>query len=108
MIESETFNHIKNLIDKKDVLVSSHGYDELANDGILVTEIIAGMSNAVAIEDYPDFWKGPAVLVLLKDKRGKAVHCVWGIPKGKFRPAVLVTAYYPDPDKWNENFTRRL
>jgi hypothetical protein len=35
------------------------------------------------------------------------VHAVWGIPKGATGPAVLVTAYRPDPSRWSEDFMRR-
>ena len=35
------------------------------------------------------------------------LHVVWGIPKGHDGPAVLVTAYRPDPKRWNETFTER-
>ncbi len=34
-------------------------------------------------------------------------NTVWGIPKGHDKPAVLVTAYSPDPEKWDEEFLRR-
>jgi len=30
-----------------------------------------------------------------------------GINASEAAPAVLITAYRPDPDKWNEDFTRR-
>jgi hypothetical protein len=32
--------------------VSDHGYDELANDGILAQEVLAGLDAAIVIEDY--------------------------------------------------------
>ena len=35
------------------------------------------------------------------------IHAVWGIPKGHATPAVLVTAYRPDPSRWEDGFTRR-
>ncbi len=35
------------------------------------------------------------------------VHAVWGVPKGTDYPAVLVTAYRPDPGKWTEDFLGR-
>lgn len=104
---SKTLEKIQGLAENSDILISEHGYDELSNDNLTVREIVAGVKNAVLVEDYPNYPKGAAVLVLQKDSAGNPVHSVWGIPKGHNRPAVLVTAYYPDPQRWNDTFTER-
>jgi len=106
-MQSQTLIIIKKLIALKNVLISSHGYDELAEDGLFVSDIINSISEAVVVEDYPDAYKGPSVLLLQKDRNGNPIHTVWGIPKNKTEPAVLITAYIPSEEKWDKTFTRR-
>ena len=70
-------------------------------------EVLGGIVDAALVEEYPDYPKGPCVLVLQKDKTGLPIHVVWGIPKGHDKPAVLITAYRPDPERWDESFMKR-
>jgi hypothetical protein len=104
---SKLYSEIIELIKKGEVLISSHGYDELADDKILLRDIIETIDEAVVIKEYPDYLKGPCVLVLQKDRIGKPVHVVWGIPNKTNSHAVLVTAYRPEHERWNDDFTRR-
>ena len=103
----ETLSRIIGLVAAQDVRISEHGYDELAEDRISVADILDGVSTGLVIEDYPDYPKGRSVLVLQLDHDGESIHAVWGIPKGFDRPAVLVTAYRPDPGRWDAKFMER-
>lgn len=103
-------NTLKKIIDlsiNKDLRISEHGYDELANDDLTAREVVSGLLDAVLIEDYPDYNKGASVLVLQKDKNDQPIHVVWGIPKGYENPAVLITAYRPDPTLWDKSLMER-
>jgi len=104
---SKTLENIKALICKSEVRISDHGYDELSSDNLLAREIVEGVSEAVVIEDYPDYPKGSCVLALQKDREQRPIHVVWGIPKGHSSPAVLITAYRPDPEIWEDDYLRR-
>jgi len=105
---SRTLQLIKELVARGEIRISEHGYDELAADDISVQDILSGVAAADLVEDYPDYFKGPSVLVLQKDPDGLPIHVVWGIPKGAGTPAVVVTAYRPEKDKWSDDFKTRL
>lgn len=104
---SRTLERVFKLVSRGEVLISEHGYDELTADDILWSDILAGLREAVVVDDYPDYPKGPCVLVLQKDATGSPIHVVWGIPRGESAPAVLVTGYRPDPLRWSEDFLRK-
>ena len=105
---SQTLQLIQQLVARGEVRISEHGYDELSVDNISVRDILSGVPDAVLVEDYPEYFKGPCVLVLQRNPSGTPVHVVWGIPKGATTPAVVVTAYRPQTDKWSEDLKTRL
>jgi Domain of unknown function (DUF4258) len=103
----DTLAKVKMLVAQGKVRISEHGYDELADDDILAIDVLDGVQFASGVEDYPEFHKGPSVLVLQRDATGKPIHVLWGIPKDHAEPAVVVTAYRPDPRRWSGDFMRR-
>jgi len=105
---SQTLQLIQQLVARSEIRISEHGYDELSADNISVSDILHGVADAILIEDYPGYVKGPCVLVLQRDPAGPPIHVVWGIPKRATTPAVVVTAYRPQADKWSEDFKTRL
>jgi hypothetical protein len=104
---SELVEQVRTLIRAGEIRISEHGYDELAEDDLTVRELLAGIDEMVVVEEYPDYPKGSCALVLQRDRNGGPVHVVWGVPKGYDKPAVLVTAYRPDPARWDKTFTKR-
>jgi hypothetical protein len=71
---SQTLLSVRQLVDKGKLRISEHGYNELAADGLFAGEIIDGITKAEVVEDYPDYAKGPCVLVLQKNPEGSPVH----------------------------------
>ena len=92
---SQTLERIRELVTRREVQISDHGYDELADDDLFVNDILAGLADAVVVEDYPSYHKGPCVLVLKRDGQDQAVHVVWGIPKAEPSPAVIYSDGVP-------------
>jgi hypothetical protein len=104
---SNTLARVQALARRGEVRISEHGYDQLAADGFVIADALSGLDHAVVVEDYADFAKGPCVLVLQQDRGGKPIHVVWGIPKDREGPAVMITAYRPDPARWSSDFLER-
>jgi len=104
---SEILRRIQTLVLAGDVRVSDHGYEELSKDAILVEDAVSGITAAVLVEKYPERFRGPSVLTLQHDANGHPIHVVWAIPADERRPAILVTAYRPDPNLWDDAFRQR-
>ena len=104
---SATLARVQQLVAHGEVRISDHGYEEFAADGIVARDVVAGISTALVVEDYPDAARGPSVLVLQHGADGLPIHILWGIPAGKAGPAVVITGYRPDAERWSENFLER-
>jgi hypothetical protein len=78
---SEFLERVRALIRAGDVQISEHGYDELAEDGLTVREVLSGFQDAMVVEEYLNYPKGPCVLLLQKDRTGAPIHVYMGYPK---------------------------
>lgn len=96
---SETLRRVQALVLRGAYIVSRHGFRELAADDIVADDAVSGITSAIVVEDYPDSRKEPSVLVFERDRNGRPIHVVWGVPKGSGAPAILVTAYRPAPER---------
>ncbi len=84
MTDSLLTPKIIELVKREDFRISEHALDALLEDNLGRKEVIATSETAETIEDYPEFGKGPAVLLLQTTSDGSIIHTVWGIPRAQF------------------------
>jgi hypothetical protein len=104
---SEVLARVQLLVGRGDIATSVHDFRELAADGILLDDVTGGVTVAIVVEEYPEAFKGPSVLVLQRDRNGMPLHILWGIQQDADGPATIVTAYRPKADRWSGDFMRR-
>lgn len=105
---SDVTDKIVELIRRREIRVSEHASLELEKDDLFLDDLLRTAENSEKVEEYPDHGRGECVLLLHQVPVIGAVHAVWGVPKGYDTPAVLVTAYLPDPARWDSQFKRRV
>jgi hypothetical protein len=102
-----TFEGVVHALRKRQYRVSIHAGRELVEDALLEDDVIVAPLGGEAIEDYPGAFPWPACLVLGRLDGGEPVHAVWAFDATNGY-AVLVTAYRPDPERWSEEFRKRV
>ena len=86
---SDILHRILALVARREVVISDHGYEELTADGILVRDIYESAEDAIVVEEYPTYHKGPCVLVLQRDHQGQPIH----VPREKVMSTRRRTKY---------------
>ena len=83
---------------------TAHVLARLQERGIDPGDIKSCITAGRIIEQYPNDYPYPRCLVLGAAVNGKTLHVVAGVGEGFLW---LITAYYPDPLKWNDDFSVR-
>ncbi len=86
------------------VLVSEHAAMRFKQRGLKAKDIRAAVNSGEIIEQYPDDFPFPSCLIIGKSGDGKWIHVVMSNEGSMSR---IITAYYPDPDKWSEDLITR-
>ncbi len=98
MIEIEKIK-MHNDLDK--ILITEHARIRLLERGITARDIIKGISSGEIIKHYEDDKPFPSCLILGQDEKEKPVHIVVSFDGDMLH---LITAYYPNPKVWNDDF----
>lgn len=80
-----------------------HASKRILQRGIDREDVLRCIMEGEIIEEYPDYWLGPAGLVFGKGRDGKALHVVAGV--GEFLH--IVTVYYPDSETFEADMKTR-
>ncbi|MDZ7724063.1 MAG: DUF4258 domain-containing protein [candidate division KSB1 bacterium] len=59
------------------------------------------------IEEYADDYPFPSVLINGKTMKNRYIHIVMGLDAEQKR-LYIITVYEPDPQIWDEQFSRRV
>ena len=99
-----TIEDIALLCKEQSVRWTGHILERIFQRGIRMDDVINALTNGEIIEQYPTDYPFPSCLVLGYDKAGEALHIVSG---SNGEELWLITAYYPSPAEWMEDFKQR-
>ena len=85
------------------IVITKHSRGRFAERGIIIQDIINAINTGEIIEDYPEDYPFPSCLILGCSGE-KNIHIVASIDDGFI---YVVTAYIPDPDKWEADLRTR-
>ena len=84
--------------------MTNHAKSRFQERNICLDDIESVISSGLIIEQYPNDTPFPSCLIAGKAVNGNMLHTVVSTD-GEF--LYIITAYWPKPDKWTENFTKR-
>ena len=95
---------IKSLCKDTSIEVTQHILMRCQQRNISYTEIKEVIENGEIIEEYPDDYPYPSCLIYGMTIKERKIHVVVGIGENKL---LVITAYEPDPLKWDETLKNR-
>lgn len=95
---------LRRYYESDNVLISEHAAIRFRQRGLKVKDIRCAVNNGEIIEQYPEDFPFPSCLILGKTTDEKFIHVVMS-DEGKM--SRIITAYYPDPEKWDSQFKVR-
>ena len=96
---------LQSLVSEGQILWTEHLALRLRERGIKRTDVIECMQNGVIIEEYPDDMPFPSCLINGTSISGKPLHVVCA--QNFDVCCCMITAYYPNPEKWEDDYKTR-
>ena len=95
---------LRKICNIENIEITMHAAKRLEQRGIHVSDVISCIRNGKIIEQYPTDYPFPSCLILGLSVKQKHLHVVIG---SNLETLWIVTAYYPNPDKWENDFQTR-
>ena len=95
---------LQTLCQSKRILWREHALQRMNERNILKEDVRHCIEYGIIIEYYPEDYPVPSCLILGTDQNGKEMHVVCSAFENM---ACVITAYYPDRDKWQDDFKTR-
>lgn len=86
------------------IFTTNHAAERFRERKISVGDIYKAITGGEIIEQYPNDYPYPSCLILGENQRGEKIHVVLSDEGTASR---IITAYFPDVDKWSEDFRVR-
>lgn len=88
----------------ENIEITMHAAKRLEQRNISILDVIQCINNGEIIEQYPNDYPYPSCLILGISINNKILHTVIG---SDLSYIWIITAYYPDPNKWESDFKTR-
>lgn len=95
---------IRKLANDETIAVTVHAKNRLQERNILLDDVERAIKTGIIIEEYPNDKPFPSCLIAGVAVNGSVLHTVVSIDEEFL---YLITAYWPNSDKWANNFTVR-
>jgi len=89
----------------RNIIFSQHALSRMFEREISPELVKKAIFNGSIITEYPDDTPYPSRLILFRDEE-RVIHIVIGHDKDNDK-IFVITVYEPDPQLWDENFTKR-
>lgn len=96
-------NELRILCTDETIQMTEHVLKRCRERNITLSEIKRCISHGEIIEEYPNDYPFPSALIL-ECSIGKPIHVVAGLSD---KYLWIITAYYPDSGKWENDFKTR-
>lgn len=81
-----------------------HAAERFRQRGINIRDVRNAIESGEIIEEYPNDYPYPSCLILGENLRGEKIHVVLS---DEGTSSKIITAYFPDEEKWSEDFKNR-